>query len=266
MKKIVFLILFAFSVISIVYGQEESVPIDLHKAVASGGEGRELSTYDLLRTEGSEAVPFLVPYLLNDPYPKVRAIIAEGLGKYGDASVAVPALMKAREDKSPEVREKVAMALINRGYEKEAVDMLIRLVKEKKITGFIYDKMNLYAQNEDFKGKILGELENIKNSKTTDDELKAYAIIALKINRNDQISENDFMDITKAITSDSHLNGIYIGQLTDMAIRDQSLEKRALELIQQIANTTSDRLMRKMAENRIKNFNYVKELQKGGQK
>ncbi|MDD5131126.1 MAG: HEAT repeat domain-containing protein [bacterium] len=225
-------------------------------------KGRDLLAYDYFSWNKDNAAPFLAPFLAIDPDPEVRSVIAEGLGTYGDATIAVSALLKAREDKFPRVREKVADSLIKRGHEKESVDILLGLIKEKEFSSLVLDNLNNLFKKEDYRKRILEEYENIIQNKNGDKELQVYAILALKVLIGRTISKEEKDDIENSVLKFGRLSILYVGQLTQVAVNDPLLEKYCLSLIKNVTNSP-DRFVRKYAEDRIKDYDYIKRLHKG---
>lgn len=148
---------------------------NLKKDIAAGVRWRERFAHNLIWLTKGKEILFLVPYLESDSDPQMRAVIAEGLGKYGDPSIAVPALLKAREDSSWSVRSSVAKSLLQRGKENEAATVYIRLIKEKVMYWGMYDEIKR-MRDEKVKNSIKEEVLKIINDTNASIVKQAYAI------------------------------------------------------------------------------------------
>lgn len=256
MKKVIFVMILLGLFIKVVFAEgisNEEKQI-IKDRITANDPGRDLLLDRLLReTDGAE-IDFALPYL-NDPKADVRAVIAEKLGFYGDASVAVPALLKAREDKDWFVRSNVAKSLVARGKEEEAIPIYLGLIKSGEGYGDLYREMNSI---KDGKIKIYFKDEVIKNAENITLSLvkRVYAISILSYVFYEPLTESYKEIITQALYFIDNSNEIRDTYIMARSIRgllpDHGIKKEYYIEIAQLAKQSKYKNIREAGESRIR--------------
>jgi hypothetical protein len=212
MKKLILVLIILCIGSTIVFAEGLSVEERqiIKDRIKANDPGRDLLLDQLLRETNGAEISFALPYL-NDPRADVRAIIAEKLGFYGDVSFTIPALLKAREDESPEVREKVAKSLLIRGKTTEVIPVFVRLIKEGQIYHGLMNDITSIRSGKD-REELKKGLLLLQNGKDLTIQKRAYIKTLLLYEFNEPFADDTKQIMIEAIKKTD--NGSALSDIT----------------------------------------------------